>query len=227
MSLAIGRMNNNINKKPILAIETSAENCGASLFFDGKKYSDFNVNVKNVHSEKLLGLIDKALSVFKLKSGDLSAVAVSMGPGSFTGLRIGLAAAKGFALGAGLPIIPVPTFYAAADFISKFLPNNVEFVLLRKVNVKELYGEIYRSTNLGFDIVNEMEILNKEDIADFVGKRLTYSDSQTGANFQPFPTLSASIIAAYAISIIEENLTFDFDYLEPNYFKKFIPRVNK
>ena len=220
-------MNSDIKNSPVLAIETSAMICGASIYFDEKRFSDFNINVKNIHSEKLLDLVEMSLSSFKFEVTELAGIAVSIGPGSFTGLRIGLAAAKGLALGANLPIIPVPTFYAAASFISKFLPDEIEFVLLRKVNVKELYGEIYRSTDSGFTIIKEMEILSKEEVKDFAGKRLVYSDSKHDFNYRPFPSLFASHIASYAALNFEKFKLTDFDYLEPNYFKKFIPRVNK
>ncbi len=227
MSLAIGQMNNEAYNKPILAIETSAMVCGASVYYGRSKFSDFNINVKNIHSEKLLDLVDESLSAFNLEVKDLSGIAVSMGPGSFTGLRIGLAAAKGLALGADLPLIPVPTFYAVARLVSGFLTTNVEFVLLRKVNVKELYGEIYRSNDSGFEIIREMEILAKEDVKEFTGNRLVFSDDRHDFIYKPFPQLFASQIASYATLYFDEYKITDFDFLEPNYFKKFIPRVNK
>ncbi len=220
-------MDKNRNDKTILAIETSAETCGASLFFNKRKFVDFNINEKNVHSEKLLEVIDSVLSSYHLGVNDLSAIAVSIGPGSFTGLRIGLSVAKGLALGANLPILPVPTFFAVADFISGFLPKDEKFVLLRKVNVLELYGEIYRSTDNGFEIVREMEILSKNDAKEFVGNGKVFSDSKIMPVQNNFPEITASIIARWAFNNFKENLIFDYDYLEPNYFKKFIPRVNK
>jgi tRNA threonylcarbamoyladenosine biosynthesis protein TsaB len=206
-----------------LAIETTAENCGASLFFNDKKFSDFNINQKNIHSEKLIELVKLSLAEFDSDITDLYAIAVSMGPGSFTGLRIGLAAAKGLAIGAGLPIIPVPTFLAAAKMIAAVLPINTEFVLLRKVNIKELYGEIYRSTQDGFIILREMEIISANDIENFAGERLVYTDANSSNYYKKFPPLPACAIAKWANK--EGEAINDFDYLEPNYFKKFIPKV--
>jgi tRNA threonylcarbamoyladenosine biosynthesis protein TsaB len=206
-----------------LAIETTAENCGASLFFNKKKFSDFNINLKNIHSEKLIELVKLSLSEFDTSINDLRAIAVSMGPGSFTGLRIGLAAAKGLALGADLPIIPVPTFLAVAKMVSSILPLNTEFVLLRKVNIKELYSEIYRSTEDGFIILREMEIISANDIDKFAEGRLVFTDAKTSDYLKKFPPLHASAIAEWADK--EGEAINDFDYLEPNYFKKFIPKV--
>ncbi len=209
--------------KPILAIETTAENCGASLYFNDKKFSDFNINLKNIHSEKLIELVKLSLEQFQTKMNDLSAIAVSMGPGSFTGLRIGLAAAKGLAIGADLPIIPVPTFLATAKMLSALLPVNTDFVLLRKVNLKELYGEIYRSTKDGFLILREMEIISAHDIDKFADNRIIFTDAKKTNYYKKFPNVTASSIAKWAYN--EGKAIFDYDYLEPSYIKKFIPKV--
>ena len=98
----------------ILAIETATSVCGAALASGGRVVSELWVEERSVHAERLFGLIDGVLTEAARDPHDLRAVAVSIGPGSFTGLRIGLSAAKGFHLSLGIPLIEVPTLTALA-----------------------------------------------------------------------------------------------------------------
>jgi tRNA threonylcarbamoyladenosine biosynthesis protein TsaB len=94
----------------------------------------------------------------------LGAVAVSSGPGSFTGLRIGMSAAKGIAFGADLPIIPVPTFEALALQIASGLNEGTNFVIANKVNVEELYYAKFKVTGNSFIFTENLGIISKEDL---------------------------------------------------------------
>lgn len=98
----------------ILAIESAALSAGAAVLEDGKLLSEQFLNCGLTHSQTLLPLVDGALSGAGKKIEDMDAVAVSAGPGSFTGVRIGMATAKGLALGAEKPVICVPTLLALA-----------------------------------------------------------------------------------------------------------------
>ena len=102
----------------ILCMDTSGDDCQAGVVegIDGGVSVLAQVSVRNrrAHSEKLIGLIDHVISQADSQKDGLSAVAVSIGPGSFTGLRIGLAVAKGLGMGLGIPVIPVPTHDAYA-----------------------------------------------------------------------------------------------------------------
>ena len=122
---------------PILAIETSGNLCSAAILIDNQKYSESKVNKKNIHSEILFELIADSLSKLKLTIANINSVAVSEGPGSFTGLRIGMAAAKGIADGAGIPIIAVPTFDALAFEIASYMNGEEDFCIANKANRDE------------------------------------------------------------------------------------------
>lgn len=98
----------------ILAIETSTTVCGCAVVRDGAIVADRWIDERSAHAEKLFGLADAALRGGGVEPRDLDAVAVAIGPGSFTGLRIGLSAAKGFHLALGTPLIAVPTLTALA-----------------------------------------------------------------------------------------------------------------
>ncbi|HLP17148.1 MAG TPA: tRNA (adenosine(37)-N6)-threonylcarbamoyltransferase complex dimerization subunit type 1 TsaB [Bacteroidota bacterium] len=99
----------------ILSIETATELCGAALIDDGFVVAHRTVTEKNIHSERLMVLVDEVLREAGVAVKDLAGIAVSIGPGSFTGLRIGLSTAKGLAYAQSLPMIPVPTLDAIAE----------------------------------------------------------------------------------------------------------------
>ncbi len=98
----------------ILAIESAAQSAGAAVYSGDKLISEQFLNNGLTHSQTLLPLVDAALAAAGLAVSDMDAVAVSSGPGSFTGVRIGMGTAKGLALGAEKPICPVPTLLALA-----------------------------------------------------------------------------------------------------------------
>ncbi|MDP2365591.1 MAG: tRNA (adenosine(37)-N6)-threonylcarbamoyltransferase complex dimerization subunit type 1 TsaB, partial [Ignavibacteria bacterium] len=114
---------------PLLAIETSNNICGACIYFSDEKYFSSKVILKHSHSEKLFEIIESVLSNASISKKELKAIAVSAGPGSFTGLRIGMSAAKGMAQALSVPIIPVPTFEALALQVIQFLPDNSSFII--------------------------------------------------------------------------------------------------
>ena len=118
----------------ILAIETSGDLCSVTLFFSENEYDERNILLKHIHSEKLIPVINDLQSSNNFSSSDLDAIAVSIGPGSFTGLRIGMTAAKGIAFAVNLPIIPVPTFDALSLQISQTMKENTQFGIVNNAN---------------------------------------------------------------------------------------------
>ena len=99
----------------ILAIDSSGMPASAAVVEDGKLIAAYTVNYQKTHSQTLLPMIDELSRAIELDKPTLGAVAVSGGPGSFTGLRIGSATAKGIALALKIPIINVPTLEGLAS----------------------------------------------------------------------------------------------------------------
>ena len=94
----------------LLAIETAYDVCGAALVDAGLAVLGLKEQVApRRHNELLAPAVEKLLETAGLQWGDLTGIAVSAGPGSYTGLRIGMSYVKGAAWGAGLPVYPVPT----------------------------------------------------------------------------------------------------------------------
>ncbi len=102
----------------VLGVETSTMQGGAALVGDGGLCSEYTLNVEATHSERLLPTIERMLCDARIELGSLSGFAVSIGPGSFTGLRIGLSTVKGLAYATGLPVVGVPTLEALASGLS-------------------------------------------------------------------------------------------------------------
>lgn len=102
------------NKQPnILAIETATAACSVALLCSGQVHSASEVGT-NIHSKRLLDMVQTVLHEAELKPSDLDAIAVGQGPGSFTGLRIGIGAAQGIAYGASCPMIGITSLAALA-----------------------------------------------------------------------------------------------------------------
>ena len=100
--------------RSILSFETSCSICGVSVTNDGDLLSLVEENSYRKHNENLADFTNRAIKQSNKLPSEIDAIAVSIGPGSFTGLRIGLGFAKGLAYSQGLPIIPVPTLLSLA-----------------------------------------------------------------------------------------------------------------
>ena len=98
----------------VLALETSTLAGGVALVDGERLVAEYLLDVSVTHSERLMGTVDRVLADARWAPHDLQGIAVSIGPGSFTGLRVGVSAAKGLALALGVPIAAVPTLDAMA-----------------------------------------------------------------------------------------------------------------
>lgn len=101
------------SERPLLAIDSSTEQAGLALF-DGHRVAELSWAAGRSQTATLLGEIHHLLGLNGLAASDLGAVAVATGPGTFTGLRVGVAIAKGLVLGLGIPLLGVSTLAAAA-----------------------------------------------------------------------------------------------------------------
>ncbi len=93
----------------ILAIESASTICGTALFLEGELTAITEIEQPRIHGEKLPLIVQEILRSYSTTVHDLDGIAISSGPGSYTGLRIGMSLAKGLAATANLPLIPVST----------------------------------------------------------------------------------------------------------------------
>ena len=215
-----------IDKLPILSIETSQNCCGACVYFDENKFFEMRVNSKYSHAEKIFEIIDTVLNSSGLTLNDLGAIAVSSGPGSFTGLRIGMSAAKGVAFGASLPIIAVPTFEALAFQLSNALKNGTEFVIANKVNSEEIYFAKFKVKANNYIFAQDLQIVKSTEDNLISEDCLVYGNA-VFKNISAGKIINISYpkseyVAKWAKQFCKDELRFDYDFLEPNYFKNFI-----
>lgn len=204
----------------ILAIETATEICSVALVHNGAVISSRSVNEKNIHSERLMLLIDDVITETKRTKHDIDAVAVSVGPGSFTGLRIGLSAAKGLALALKKPIIAVPTLDGIAESfrISLSKEGTVAFCALIDAKRNEAFyaaftvspGEIERITD--YHIKDKEEIVTESRIRQWETKQ---------------PAITAISIGLFGERRRKEFEVSDFSRLEPLYLREFVATLPK
>ncbi len=210
--------------KPILAVSTSGKLCSVALLINNEDYISYNFNKNQVHSEKLISMIDTILKEANISISDCEAIAVSIGPGSFTGLRIGLSAVKALAYGANLPLYPISEFDAMAMFAADFVKTESTFNLAIKVNREEVYLAKYKKKETGFDVINDIEIKLIDEVKNNCNSDELIFGNISYKDIIAINGIDAIYIAKYALFYGKDLLTLNFDYLEPNYIKNFVPR---
>jgi tRNA threonylcarbamoyladenosine biosynthesis protein TsaB len=216
----------------VLAIETSTIAGSVAIIDDKELIGEVKVNIKIAHAERLMNSIDWLLKTSRISIKDIDAFAISIGPGSFTGLRIGLSTVKGFSYSTNKPIIPVPTLDAFARILA-FCPYLICPMLDARKN--EVYTGLYRwEGNACKKIIPESAIKPDEFLKKikeqtiFIGegaqiyKKLIINTLGDSAIFAPQSKMSpsASTVAEIAIEKLKEGITIDPVTLTPFYIRK-------
>jgi len=217
---------------PLLAIETSDNICGACLYYEDNKYFSSKIVLKHSHSEKLFELIKSVCNQAETTLTEIKSIAVSNGPGSFTGLRIGMSAAKGIAFASNLPIITVPTFEALALQLSNHLPENSEFIIANKVGRDELYYAKFQIKSNNYIFQQELKIIHITELQSLAKDCLIFGnvDSENTAGTFELKKISApnpEYVAKWAASFGKKISVDEIDFLEPNYLKDFIVKEKR
>ncbi len=225
-------LKNMSNIFPILAIETSDSICGVCIYFDEEKYFSSKLVLKHSHAEKLFGIIESVLKTASINKTNLKSIAISSGPGSFTGLRIGMSAAKGIAQAMSIPIISVPTFEALAYQISQILPEKSCFILANRAGRNELYFVKFQIKSNNYIFQTRLKIIPLLDI-EALGEEIPVFGNvilPNEGNKIQLKNISApepEYIAKWAANFGYNKLITDFDFFEPNYLKEFIVKEKK
>ncbi|PNQ73995.1 tRNA (adenosine(37)-N6)-threonylcarbamoyltransferase complex dimerization subunit type 1 TsaB [Hanstruepera neustonica] len=214
----------------ILSIETATTNCSVSLSKNGETFAlkeDYKDGFS--HAEKLHVFIEDILVENDIKKTDIDAIAVSKGPGSYTGLRIGVSAAKGLCFALNIPLISVSTLESLAHQVHAKRGLIVPMLDARRM---EVYSEIFDFNHVSMRGI-EAEILEessyeeflKNDLVHFIGsgvgktKSLLSSDN---AIFIEDKLPSADQMSALAYAKYQISDTEDVAYFEPYYLKDFV-----
>ncbi|MCB4799296.1 tRNA (adenosine(37)-N6)-threonylcarbamoyltransferase complex dimerization subunit type 1 TsaB [Neotamlana laminarinivorans] len=219
----------------ILNIETATTNCSVSVSKNGETIALIEDNDKGYsHAERLHVYIDEVLMKASITTQDLNAIAVSKGPGSYTGLRIGVSTAKGLSFSLNIPLISVPTLTALAHQV-----KTSEGVIVAMLDARrmEVYSAIFDSS---FNQIRETQaqILDENAFAEnlkagkvyFIGngveKTKTLIDNQN-AIFIEGKLPSANEMSLIAFKKYEEEKFEDVAYFEPYYLKDFVAIKSK
>ncbi|MBP5211089.1 MAG: tRNA (adenosine(37)-N6)-threonylcarbamoyltransferase complex dimerization subunit type 1 TsaB, partial [Bacteroidales bacterium] len=217
-----------------LSIETSSEACSVALSKGEEVLSELVITEPQQQAGQLAPLIDRILSEASLTVADLDAIAVSEGPGSYTGLRVGASTAKGLCFGAKKPLIAVSTM----DILFAQTQGLKYDYVVPAIDARrmEIYQAVYNSEGKRITpqepkIVDENsygDILSKGKVL-FVGtgavKMAEVISSENAAFMQCTPFASA--MAGYAARAFAGNDFADVAYFEPFYLKDFAPGVTK
>ncbi|MCK5146780.1 tRNA (adenosine(37)-N6)-threonylcarbamoyltransferase complex dimerization subunit type 1 TsaB [bacterium] len=145
----------------ILGIDTSTNLLSVGMYEDGYCLGEVSIKRHARHTEMLTDVIQQLLALSAIGLKDVDGVAVVLGPGSFTGLRIALGTAKGLALGCEIPLVGVPTTDAYLSGIPCFFKNAVVLINSRK---NEFYCCYYEYVNNQWVAEKDIQLLMSEDI---------------------------------------------------------------
>ena len=217
----------------ILCIETATKNCSVALSVNGKVIALQEDNPKNEperhfsHAEKLQGYITQVLDRANISKNDLDAIAVSKGPGSYTGLRIGVSAAKGICYALDIPLLAISTLGSLASQVT-----GSRVVPMLDARRMEVYSAVFSSE---MDQMRDIQaqIITKDSFKTYLDKgRVTFIGdgvekfeaicTHPNAVFIKNALPSASQMAQIARLKFTQNDIQDVAYFEPYYLKDFI-----
>jgi len=224
----------------VLGIETATRVCAVALVRDGHVVSEESIEEENVHAEKVLTLMDHALAAAGCSAKEVDAIAVSIGPGSFTGLRIGLSTAKGLASGLGKTLVAVPTLRALAHRVAGAgeVEDPVSVLSVIDARRDEVYCQCFRAeagaltplweeSDLSMsDLVGRLDGLDVVATGDGCRKLSAFLNGrQVSARIrfadERIAKCSAASVALLGAELVHEGCRSDPRTLEPLYIKDF------
>jgi tRNA threonylcarbamoyladenosine biosynthesis protein TsaB len=220
----------------ILNLETATTNCSVSISLDGELVSIKEENTPNYsHAEQLHIFIKEALAATSFSFSDIDAIAVSKGPGSYTGLRIGVSAAKGLCFSLDLPLISIPTLESMANQIQVGEDEIILPVLdARRMEVYScVFDDKYKEIR-----ETKAEVIDENSFAEFskfkkvhiIGSGAEKCEEilkQPDFKFYKEAFPSAKEMAKLGQKKFEAGDFEDVAYFEPYYLKDFILQTKK
>ena len=219
----------------ILNIETSTKNCSVSVAKDGKTIVLKELNDGGYsHAEKLHEFIKEVIAEAGIQFSDLKAIAVSKGPGSYTGLRIGVSAAKGLCFALNIPLIAINTLESLAQSISLIEGFKIPLLDARRM---EVYSAVFDKNNIIKKEVSA-EIITNESVKSYLesGKVYFFGDGaekckevilHENANYFDDKFPSAKDMEQLSSEKYKNNDFVDVAYFEPFYLKDFVGGISK
>jgi tRNA threonylcarbamoyladenosine biosynthesis protein TsaB len=222
----------------ILNIETSTTVCSVSISKNEELLFCKELNEGFTHAENLHLFIQEALSSCVLKANELNAIAVSKGPGSYTGLRIGVSTAKGLAYALGIPLISVDTLQVMALSAQVKQKENAFYCAMIDARRMEVYSAIY-DVNLNQVSPTEALILDEVPCSKFdqhakiyffgdgMNKCKELLSRNSNSNFMEGIIPSAKYMPGLSFKKFENQQFENVAYFEPFYLKDFMVAQKK
>ena len=213
----------------ILNIETATKNCSVSLAKNGETLICKEISEQGYsHAEKLHVFIDEILKESAIAMSDLKAIAVSQGPGSYTGLRIGVSSAKGLCYGLQIPLIAIDTLSTLAIQV-----QNEDGLIVPMIDARrmEVYSAIFNSKKemireVQAEILTEESFINETEKIYFIGDSNEKAKSVLNkSNFIFLDNIidpSANEMGAISHTKFLKEDFVNVAYFEPYYFKDFM-----
>lgn len=222
----------------ILCIDTATEICSVALFKDNNLIALNEITEGNKHASELTTLINKTINDAGITLQQLNAICVSKGPGSYTGLRVGVSTAKGLCFGLNIPLIAINTLQSLASVYMQQNPNNTHLICaMIDARRMEVFTAMYQP-NLTEYTATEAKIIDEESYLTelnnsaivFIGngaakckQTITYAN----AIFVDGIACSAKGLGDLAYQKFNENKFEDVAYFEPFYLKDFVATTPK
>lgn len=145
----------------ILGIDTSSSSLSVAVMDDDLLKGEFTLNHKLTHSEQMMPLLDSLLSHLELKMSDIDLIGVSVGPGSFTGIRIGVAAVNAMAMALDIPVVGISSLEAMA-----YTAGETAYTIVSTFDAQRdrFYFNAYRFENSELKALEAEDVLEKEDL---------------------------------------------------------------
>jgi universal bacterial protein YeaZ len=151
----------------LLALDSSGLVATVAIVSEDTMLAEYTVNYKKTHSQTLLPMLDEIVKMVELDLSEIDAIAVAAGPGSFTGLRIGSATAKGLGLALNKPIIAVPTLDGLAF---NLYGTNKVICPMMDARRNQVYTGLYEFIGKEFHVIKEQAALAVEDIIEEINQ---------------------------------------------------------
>lgn len=218
----------------ILNIETATKNCSVALAKEGKTILCKEIAEEGYsHAERLHVFIEEIIKEAGIQLKDLAAVAVSQGPGSYTGLRIGVSAAKGLCYALNIPLIAVDTLQTLATRVKVKEGLIIPMIDARRM---EVYSAVFNSNfekkrEVSAEIITENSFEDITENVYFIGdcseKCKTVLTKENFIFLDEIKYPSANEMSLLSFDKYKKNDTVDVAYFEPYYLKDFMMTVSK
>lgn len=213
----------------ILGIETATATCATALCQDGALLGEIRFKQKKVHAEILSGMVENLMAQCQATFKDLDGIAVSIGPGSFTGLRIGMAMAKGIAFAQNVEIVGIHTPDAIA---SNIVPDETEIIVVMPSRKGEVYTAKYISLDGAYQRDGQIIAVGITRLPEWAGgaklvagpgMHALMKGGLTAFTYLPerFWEMSAAPVARLGARRLMAEGADDLATLEPDYIKSF------